>query len=206
MQPNTLELLMLCRRSVVLVSRRWNRVLYSTPSIWRSFSLGQPPSYSEQQNGQWQVVQLQQWPEERQRDWLSIKLQQLRRVAPVVRHLHVEFHLDTALAVEVLPSLLRSAAGSQLITLCAWGLNEPVSPAAMQALASLAQLQKVELGHEGFDLPSNCGWALAQLPQLDMLDLTAQQFSGELLAAIAGMTLLEELQLESSAPLPRCSR
>lgn len=150
--------LLLCRRSLALVSQRWNRVLYASPSVWRKFELEQPtvslPPWR-QTILDWQRA----WSKERQREWLDVKLRQLQRVAPLVEEIEVaqQAALDTARTVEVLPGLLTSAAGCPLTSLNAWGLKEPVRADAMQALASPAQLRIVGLGCDRSLLPTNCG-------------------------------------------------
>ncbi len=198
----------------MLVSRHWNSVLYASPSIWRTFRLEKPCAFCPLRDGQWRLERLRQWTVEQQREWLRqwaveqqwewlcIKLRQLQRVGPLVQQLEVGPQRGTAHTVDVLPGLLYSAAGLPLSHFSARGLDEAISPDAMQALAGLWQLRDVALGSDRFYLPSTSGWALRQLPRLGALRVSAQQFYADMLTSLASMTQLKELHIDSSAPLP----
>lgn len=173
-----------------MVSRRWNRVLYTSPSIWHKFELRRP------------VPTGRGWPPEQQQEWLQAVLRQLRRVAPLVHELVVPAACGKMTAIEVLPGLQLALAEAPVATIDACGFQQVVSLAAMRALAGLTQLCEVGLGRTDYVLPANCGWALGQLPQLTSLWLKAWQFGAPLLEAVAGLSGLADLQLDSSKPLP----
>lgn len=188
------------------MSRRWERVYYTTPSVWRRFEVHSPVEVRRSSPVlAWSAVpqQLrQQQRQQREQEWLQAVLQQLRRVAPLVHELVVPAAYGKMTAIEVLPGLLLALAEAPVATIDACGFQQVVSLAAMRALAGLTQLCEVGLGRTDYVLPANCGWALGQLPQLTSLWLKAWQFGAPLLEAVAGLSGLADLQLDSSKPLP----
>ncbi|PRW45642.1 leucine rich repeat [Chlorella sorokiniana] len=175
--------------SIAQVSRRWHRVLYETPSIWRSFNVSVPESMCDDDSS---------LDVEEQEAWLQAKLRQLRRVSPAVESLIVE---HTA-GADVMSEVLQALSASQLTRIAASEYQQPFTAAAMRALAGLTLLGDLSLGQSDRDLPANSGWALGHLTALTTLLLSAEQFPDGFGKALAGLSHLRVLNLESGEPLP----
>ena len=172
------------------MSPRWHRVLYETPSLWRSFELSAPAALFET-GGSWSV--------EEQEGWLAAKLSQLRRVCPAVESLAVE---RTA-GADVLADVLLSVRSSRRLTrIAAGGYEEPLSATAVRALGSLTQLQDVAIGNTYDALPPNFHWAVGRLTALRSLALQSFCFPASLQAMLAYLPHLTSLVLRSTDPLP----
>lgn len=168
------------------MSRRWHRVLFSTPALWHPLYIDAPK------------LPASQWTVEEQEAWLAAKLSQLRRVSPVARALVVG---DTA-GVDVMPEMLHTLTASHLTSITTWRYAIPPTAAAMRALASLTGLQDATLGNMGHVLPAHCGWAVGQLTGLSSLTLEFERLAGELPAALAHLPYLDDVTLRSAEPLP----
>lgn len=178
-----------CRPAIVLTCPRWHRVLHATPSLWRWYSVSAPQMAD------------RQWGTEQQEAWLAAKLRQLRRVSPAVECLTV---VNTA-GVDVLADMLNCLSPGRLAEIYASDYREPVTPAAMRALAGfggLPQLEAVSIGSTIHALPANSSWAVGQLTALCSLCLHSSSFPADLPAMLCRLSDLEKLDITSRERLP----
>lgn len=172
------------------MSRRWNRVLHTTPSLWRCYELSASPMVLTPGRLWWSV--------EEQEAWLAAKLRQLQRVSPAVRSLV----LGDTVGTDVMPEALQSLTASQLTYIEASEYDVPLPAAAMRALARLTRLQEIVFERDEHPLPSNAGWALGRLTALRQLDLVSQHFPADLTSSLARLPHLSSLCLCSTQALP----
>ncbi|KAL4443582.1 hypothetical protein ABPG75_011319 [Micractinium tetrahymenae] len=178
--------------SVTLVCKRWSRVFYSTPGIWRQFAVAVPD--------------LLDFPEERQQQWAAARLGLLRRVAGMVESLRV-FRGDGLQVVGAgsnaqpgdFVSCLTPQAAREV---CLLGFQDLTLPAiAVAALAPLTCLERLALA--GRKLPCNTAAMLRQLsPSPVRLNLRTEQLPSAVVEALPHLLQLTSLQLDCDGHLP----
>ncbi len=202
--------------AITLVSRRWHRVFYSEPDLWRSLELTAESLDAAYAEG-------------KARQWFAARANLLRRVGRFVQHLShseaLEDFDDDMLEVDdsdegqqVKLQQLAAASGSQ------WRLGSSVlahlSPAALQSLslewptlvaaaaAALARLSsQTQLQIDcGDQQPRYLLASLASVPQLQCLELRSDVSLPEgLPTELQPLTQLTSLTCESDGSLPELS-
>lgn len=187
--------------TITLVSRRWHRIFYSEPELWRSLHLTVSSANAAAAAGQAQ-------------QWFASKSTLLHRVGGVVQHLVVAdwrqtvgagagaqwasmqqladqyggWHLSSSVLAHLSPGALQS-----LRLHC-----EAVDEAAAAALQHFSGLLQLNLHCEG-DVPSCVAAALPSLPQLQHLELAGSAMPQGLPAALQQLPQLTTLSCVSKA-------
>ena len=174
------------KSALCLVSKRWQRVLYSTPELWSSM-----------------LARLSGDAE-----YIACKQRVMRRVGGMVASLHLESpqppeaaERSRAAAAAYLPHL---PAPTQLRSLL---LEEvELSAAVLVMLPGQLQLDSLDLTLHTFDEAAQGAArlipALPQLAQLRSLGLELRQLSSQLLGGVLRLRQLTSLRLSSYAPMP----
>ncbi len=195
---------------ITLVSRRWHQVFYSEPELWHFLALTVESLDTAREVGQ-------------TRQWFAAKALLLRRIGGFVQHLRcsqllvedshpdaydgtlidmqqlaadsgAEWQLGSSVLAHLSPATLQSLR-------LGWVLVDAGAAAALQRLSSLTQLWiECEDG-----LPSRIVVALASLPWLLSLELSACDIPLGLPTALQHLTQLTCLVLDSCSPLPELS-
>ncbi|KAL4443581.1 hypothetical protein ABPG75_011318 [Micractinium tetrahymenae] len=186
--------------AVTLVCKRWNRVFYSAPGVWRQFAVTAPrqPEAPTQEEEEEQLHQQQQWA--------AARLRLLRRVSGMVESLRI-FRGDeleaTGIAsggrVAVFVHFLSPELAREV---CLLGFNDISLPA--EGLAVLHRLTRLEsLALDSSELPVNTAAVLRRLsPSLRSLNMSAGRIDPAVLEALPQLLQLTSLQLSSYRQLP----
>jgi len=195
---------------ITLVSRRWHQVFYSEPELWHFLALTVESLDTAREVGQ-------------TRQWFAAKALLLRRIGGFVQHLRcsqllvedshpdaydgtlidmqqlaadsgAEWQLGSSVLAHLSPATLQSLR-------LGWVLVDAGAAAALQRLSSLTQLW-IECEDA---LPSRIVVALASLPWLLSLELSACDIPLGLPTALQHLTQLTCLVLDSCSPLPELS-
>lgn len=198
------------RRALTLTCKRWRRVFYNEPALWRSFRLASSElaaTYWEEQdmplttdwyNQQLSVMHmvgrfaadcevrgigpLQLVAAETGHPW---------RLADVLLCLNPGVLRRLALCCELEPS-----SGSKYHL---YG-QQSLGAAAIRQLARLRQLEDLAL--DSWQLPHGTAAAISQLAHLQAVRLRTRQLPQHCLASLLSLTRLTRLELHTSMPLP----
>ena len=174
-----------CRRSAVLVSKRWQRVFFSEPALWRRFQLARP-SEDLAFSADFTYTISRGWSR-----WCASWERLLGRVAGMVQEFEgLALPSSCARCLALLrPELLEQAAVD-----C-----EQWDEAEVEQLLRFPRLARLRL-RPCFRMPAAVCGVLARMPQLRSLALEAQDLDWEL-ASIAKLTQLTRLSLAVYDPL-----
>jgi hypothetical protein len=176
------------------VCKRWERLFYAEPALWRRFllRLANPalPSTTRASPSPWG-------------QWGAAKHRQLERVAGLVEVFEagprrIDFGSSQAAmgrsgrSLEQYLSLLHPEVLTELVLW--WEL------AQLPELLRFPRLTRLLL-HAGYGLPSGAAAVLLGMPQLRALALHVQEVSGDEMAAVLGLSQLTQLSLLVHAPL-----
>ena len=177
--------------SVILVSKRWQRLFFAAPGLWRQFVIGNPTFWA--------------WSEERAQR-AAARGALLARVAAMVESLEVNQcdqleRLDGGGQLARVMRCLRPAVARSVCLNGAYaGRAAPTD--AVAALAGLTLLTSLQLS--GCELPPHTTSVLHQLSgSLHSLSLGAREISPDLVAPLLLLPHLTGLHLGSVEPLPR---
>ena len=180
-----------CRPVLNLVSRRWQRVFYAEPGLWRHLRLG--------------ACSLKPPPARKQ--WFAAKRTLAQRVSSLVTQASVVWDADatsgfTGLAMDVLrllqPGMLTGLALTRSDS--SWPRPQPLSDAAVRELPRFTGLTRLQL--DGPLLPPSTAGALRQLPQLCSLACSAGSLPEARAAALVQLSVLRDLDLRCSELQP----
>ena len=185
-----------CRPAVTLVSRRWQRVFYAEPDVWRSlqFSYLLPTSIA---NAGHDLLPSSAT------DWLASKLRLTKRVASLVTAAAVYGSgyrpgfcqmFTTSAAGEATVDILQLLQPSKLMELAIpWRSEWP--EAVLHAAARLTGLTKLQLS--SWRVPQAAAITLRSLPHLCSLELTAAEDNSSSLPDAVILVLPQFLRLTS---------
>jgi hypothetical protein len=181
---------------VTLVSKRWRRLFYAEPSLWRRFTL-RPPAGADADAA-----------------WQPTKNAQLARVAGLVAELDV-FDLSTAAGAgdpaaaarwDVsnpqwgLAAFLRLLPRDNLTVLHITVNRQQISEHLAAAALGFPQLLTLELGL--VQLPRNVAALLRQLPRLQRFVYHSGPLPAAVVDSLLQLSTLTSLELHSAEPLP----
>lgn len=172
---------------MVLTCKRWRRVFYSEPALWRTFTL--------------KFSKLHRRPEEEWPVWLQKQAALVRRVAPVLQGLHwdaaaqEEIGINSAASFEEnsVPAFLGYLQTSRLKQLKLQGLDR-IPEAAAMSLGRFTQLTELSLCSTR-PLPPQMPRSLAQLGELRSLRFSGPAVPPALLNSILALSQLTMLDL-----------
>lgn len=184
-------------KSVALVCRRWHRLLFSEPALWKELGIG--------------CQSLDGLPPEEHAQWFASKRALLRRVGSLAQGLHLNDGRDVVEGADypwqdgalqqlsdacgagwqLHADVLAHLGPAALTSLCLrWG--PPISQAALQSLSSFASLAVLSLDAQA-PMPPNAPAVLAQLSGLHTLRLGDQAAAAEVLACLPQLPALNDL-------------
>ena len=177
----------MCRLgALLLVSKRWQRVLLAEPRPWQSV---------------WATFHPQEGRDEETQASVARLLQLVQRTGRHISAIYLSEDGHCTAASQRLPQLLRCLSPERLREADLW---MPVSGAAAHELHRLLaqRLESLSIGSCEGNLPPNAAAVASQLAALQTLYLSASTLPPELLAASGGLPRLSCLQLNSFEPLP----